>query len=1136
MLIAPDGLDLGSLNGVTGFRMPGLTPADHMGHAVTGLGDVNGDGFEDVLVSARYSEAGTAFFGVGQSYLVFGGVGVGFGGIVDVSTDSLRINGENVLGQNERNYAGYSVSSAGDINGDGLADLAIGAIGFDHNAANQYVGASYVVFGDPSLANGPLNLSSLNGTNGFQLTGINAEDFSGASVGNAGDFNGDGFDDLIIGSPGRRGNNNRTGEAYVVFGRTSFANTLGTLDLAQLDVNDPVETGFRLTGNLIGDTTGISVAGAGDINGDGLDDLIIGSEQPRIDRSGEAHVVFGQTAVENSLDVNGDFQLSTLDGTNGFRLDGANVQDLAGSSVSGAGDVNGDGFDDLLVGTEGAILNNGDTRPGPGVAYLVFGRANWGTTRGVVPLAGLNSPNQAQGFRFDGRHGQSLTGRSVAAAGDVDGDGFADLIIGADGAGDGQGGDLLFHGEAYIIFGDTFSNMETNLDNIDGMNDANVKLSLLDGTIGFSVDGQSAGDNAGFSVGGAFDFNGDGFDDLTVGARNRFVNSYGESYVVFGGDFTGARTHSGTATGSGGGDVMIGGVGANVMVAGAGVDVLHGAQGDDTLAITDLNFSGPVNLDLIDGGTGTDTLRLDGSNLTLDLPNVCDNRIVDIEAMDIDGSGPNTLNLSFLDVVNLSSTSNMLIVRRGNDDTVNNGAGWTMQADEMIDGNTFSVFTQGAATLKVQQVAGVGGTTDDVGVFRAASATYYQDANNDGVVDHTIRFGTGTDTPLVGDWDGDGDDNIGVYRGNSSTFFLDTNGDGVVDIRIQFGSSGDVPLVGDWDGDGDDNIGVFRPVTATFYLDFDNNGISDRITRLGIATDTPIIGNWDGLGGDDIGVYRGNISKFFLDSGSDGVIDFAFNFGGSGDVPLVGDWDGDGDDDLAIHRDLDASFIQDFNKDGTVDRRVRFGISGDTPIIGDWDGDGDIDVGIHRATRNSFYQDFNNDGLVDRAVAFGAATDAPLIGNWPVALRAAEGPMLPNDADALNQTELAPLVAAAINIWAGTGLTSYQVESLKQVDVRVTNLYGAELALAVGPTILLDDNAAGFGWFADSTPLDNEDFTFIAGVGYRAIGDHVAAHRMDLLTVLLHELGHMLGHEHNAVAGDLMSTLLSTAQRRLPSS
>ena len=211
--------------------------------------------------------------------------------------------------------------------------------------------------------------------------------------------------------------------------------------------------------------------------------------------------------------------------------------------------------------------------------------------------------------------------------------------------------------------------------------------------------------------------NGDGFDDLIIGASSADAGGTdtreGESYVVFGGNFTGgAETQVGDATasaltasqGAGAIDILIGGGGDDVLISDGGADVLRSGEGDDTLAIPDADFSSTRR---IIGGNGTDTLRLDGSGITLDLTTIADNRIVDVEEIDITGSGDNTLTLDLQEVLNISSTSNTLLVFRDIGDTVNIGGGWAQQRDEFIADSLFAVFTQGAATLRVAYPASI---------------------------------------------------------------------------------------------------------------------------------------------------------------------------------------------------------------------------------------------------------------------------------------------------------------------------------------------------------------------------------------------------------------------------------------------
>ncbi|KIE05154.1 FG-GAP repeat protein [Candidatus Jidaibacter acanthamoeba] len=380
------------LNGTNGFTINRITDKNgFFGYSVSSAGDINGDGYDDVIIGA-HSWWRTPGEHVSKSYVVFG----------SKSALSADFNGKNgFVIQGNVQALGYSVSSAGDINGDGYDDLIIGAPYTNSNA-----GAAYVILGSKEPFPAIFEVSTLNGVNGFIINGVKGKDIClGLTVAKAGDINGDGYSDVIMGT----GFN--AGAAYVVFGNKSpFPVSLHSSDL---DGNN----GFAIVGAKKQGTIGNSVSSLGDFNGDGIDDLVTNElfSNGNDYRIGNIYVLFGSRSPFSP-----SFDIADVNGNNGFAIKSEVYGDprCIGNQVSGLGDINGDGLGDLIIGN--TLMSN-------------FGSVNilYGSGKAFPASIGCNYFNGVRGITIEGIRKSGYLGGSVGYAGDVDGNGVNDIIIGA---------------------------------------------------------------------------------------------------------------------------------------------------------------------------------------------------------------------------------------------------------------------------------------------------------------------------------------------------------------------------------------------------------------------------------------------------------------------------------------------------------------------------------------------------------------------------------------------------------------------------------------------------------------------------------------------------------------------------------
>ncbi|WP_052055950.1 FG-GAP repeat protein [Myxosarcina sp. GI1] len=581
-----------ALDGENGFTIEGLNVGDRLGSQVSGAEDVNGDGFNDLLVSTP-----------DEVHLIFGREG-GFAANFDLNS----LDGSNgfTLQGEERNYfLGYALSSAGDLNGDGFDDFIIGADGAGELLNETYYagttdrrGEAYVVFGRKKGFTTDFDLTSLDGTNGFSLRGKRAVDLLGNAVSNAGDINGDGLDDLVVGAPGAGDNvenynsnviGDNRGKTYVIFGRKK--GFTAEFDLDRLDGSN----GFSIEGLNRNESLGSEVANAGDVNGDGFDDFMVGTTTGISNINSKVYVIFGG---ENGF--TSEFDLNSLDGSNGFVVRGMKGGKL-GSDLASAGDVNGDGFSDIVIGAPDVANKFGGDSSYFGVAYVLFGSDD-----GFAPAINITALSAENGFTVRGVSYNGGLGTEVSNAGDINGDGLSDIILGAPSYAIRFTG---YAGNAYVIYGsqtsvpagtnknDTIAGSSGN-DRLSGLA-GNDKLRGLDGNdtlIGASGRDRLLGNNGKDVL-----YGGVGSDTLNGGnGSDRVLGNPGRD-LVYGGT---------------GNDTLSGGTAKDTLVGGRGNDRLNGEAGNDRLIGVALNGGslGSSEQDTLTGGNSSDIFVLGNSS------------------------------------------------------------------------------------------------------------------------------------------------------------------------------------------------------------------------------------------------------------------------------------------------------------------------------------------------------------------------------------------------------------------------------------------------------------------------------------------------------------------------------------------
>jgi len=594
--------------GPADWTATGVYAGDNFGTAVSTAGDVTGDGYADLVIGATGYPQGT---GNGKAYVYYGSPTGPTTGPANWTAS----------GEHAADHFGFSVGTAGDVNGDGCADLVAGAWGYDENR-----GKAYVYHGSPA---------GLGAVPAWTAEGVNVGDYFGWSATTTGDVDGDGYADLAVGA----------------WGYDDAANTdAGRVDVyhggvAGLDVTST----FTATGQNASDTFGFAVATAGDVDGDGYADLIVGAQGYAIS-AGQATLYYGSAA---GLDV-----------TFPWTASGANPGDRFGSAVGTAGDVNGDGFSDLVVGAWGyddpahtnagrvyvshgaaagladalastiagehqgddfgySAASAGDVN-GDGYADIVVGAYRYNAWRGKVYVYYGSTDGLPQGappepdWTAEGENSDDYYGYSVATAGDVNGDGYADLVVSAAHYGGNRGKVYVYLGSAAglgtapawtaeaedVTPNDYFGESVTTGGDVNGDGYADLivgaggqhyagvrgKVYLYFGSAtglstipSWTAVGENDGDHFGSAVAAAGDVNGDGYADVAVGAGGQYdAGIRGKVYLYFGSATGLSTTPSWTAVGENDSDHFGSAVAAAGDVNGDGyADVAVGAYGYD---------------------------------------------------------------------------------------------------------------------------------------------------------------------------------------------------------------------------------------------------------------------------------------------------------------------------------------------------------------------------------------------------------------------------------------------------------------------------------------------------------------------------------------------------------------------------
>ncbi len=730
---------LASATSTTGIIIDGVNAGDLSGAAIGSITDLNADGKSEILIGAPGMDNG-ASTDAGAGFVIWG-LASGSVDLGDPATGGGK--GYVIKGEAAGDQAGQTMTSIADLNGDGKAEVLIGASGNDASGADS--GAAYVVWGKSSSA--IVNLTNVTaGSGGYRIMGQRAGDAAGKALATLADQNGDGKAEILVGAAGNEAGGVNAGAAYVVFGKSTTA----PVDLNAVAAG---AGGYRITGSA-GENAGSAITGLGDINGDGLSDILVGASG-----SGKAYVVFGKNNTSEVL-------LSDVAaGNGGFVINPEYASDLARLSVATGGDFNRDGIADIVIGTPTNIEGGLDA----GAVYVV-----WGGNTHKIDLALVSQG--IGGAKIVGSAG-SLTGSSVSVLQDMNGDSTPDLLIASPGsAGEsvsvvyapntwqadnniygtndndamdvgyggtrkiGTGDDAIMglNGNDSIHGGDGNDSIEGNAGNDVLYGDAGNDT--LDGGTGIDILNGGLGDDT-YRVDNVSDnvqeIDGEGLDTVIASIGGYTLAANVENLQLSGASLSGTGNDlNNSITGTAGNDTLNGGLGA---------DTLIGGLGNDTYLVDN-----PADLTQEAPNAGTDNVS-SGIDWTLD---------ANIENLILTGSARigigNTLNNSITgtagnDTLDGGAGNDTLIGGLGDDTYYVDSVGDVAQeaASTDIDTVIASINYTLAANIEALQLAGTALTATGNALNNTLTGTSGNNTLDGGIGADTLIGGLGDDTYYV---------------------------------------------------------------------------------------------------------------------------------------------------------------------------------------------------------------------------------------------------------------------------------------------------------------------------------------------------------------------------------------------------